>query len=284
MNLEELRYFIFTFLKGGAIGIGNIIPGVSGGTIAVIVGIYDKLIKSISNLFKQRDKKRDDLIFLIIVFTGALASIFLLSNVIGFLLQNYSNLFMFFLIGLILGSISSIIKMRRNIKFSFSTFTSFIIGVSIPILLTIFVVKTPASVKSFSNLNLYNYLFLFITGIMAGGTMVVPGISGALIMVLFGQYSTVIFSVENLLFIPLSFLALGIVIGIFGFVKLIDMLLNRFSSLTLYCIIGLVLGSCYKIFPGFSKGVILLFQFLIFVIGLSLSIILNRFSKKGSYL
>lgn len=283
MKFKKIEYFLFTYFKGAAIGVGNIIPGVSGGTIAVIVGVYDKLIQCISDLFKKKSK--NNLYFLIILFSGALSSILLLTTVIEFLLKNYSNLFMFFLIGLILGSISSIIKMRQDIQFGFGSILSLLIGGSIPVLLTIFLVGTSTkSVGSLSGLNLYNYLFLFITGVMAGGTMVIPGISGALIMVLFGQYSTVIFSVNNFLLLPLVFLSAGIIIGILGFAKMIRIFLNDYPAITLYCIIGLVLGSCYRIFPGFSKGATLLYQILILGVGLAFSMLINRIRKKESYL
>jgi len=274
----KIKSFLLDFAKGGAIGIANIIPGVSGGTIAVIVGIYDKLIESISNLFGKNGINKFHFIFLIKVIFGALALIFISSKIIVFLLNNYFELLMFSFIGIIIGSVPAIVKMHFDMRVTVFRITILLIGITLPVILSKFVNTEVHKTNSFffEEIDIHNYLILLVTGILAGGTMVVPGISGSLIMVLLGQYSLVVYSVEQLKIKPLFFLAFGVFLGIFTFAKLMNFLFKKSKSVTLYFVLGLVLGSCYKIYPGLPQQINLIFtSIFVFLFGTGFSFFLS---------
>jgi len=275
----KIKSFIFTFLKGGAIGIANIIPGVSGGTIAVILGIYDKLINALSSLFKIRQINRKHILFLVNLSLGAVVVIFISANLITYLLDNYFKLLMFSIMGIILGSLPGVVRMYPDMKINLSRVFILLIGAFVVILLSRVsnIIPEQASVDSLGNIALYGYLILIITGILAGGTMIIPGISGSLIMVLLGQYEFVVYYIKELMIIPLVFLGIGVVFGILTFAKIISLLLKKFTSLTLYFVLGLILGACYGIYPGLPSSVnLLLISVLVFISGIILSFTLNK--------
>jgi len=239
-----INNIIFGFLMGTA----NIIPGVSGGTIALMLGIYQSLIDSLKSFDKElihllmslRFKKALEHIqasFLLPLLTGVLIAIFSLSKVLSYLLDNYQVWVFSFFFGLILASVPVIAKHVRpwnRISISLGILTATIMY----LLIGLVPVRTPES-----------YWFLFFSGALAICTMILPGISGSFVLVLIGKYQFILEAIKNLDFVPLGVVALGCIVGLLSFVKILSWLMNKYPNPTMAVLTGLVLGSVRKIWP-----------------------------------
>ncbi|GAB4376682.1 MAG: DUF368 domain-containing protein [Calditrichia bacterium] len=238
--------------KGGIFGIANIIPGVSGGTMAVVLGIYEYLIEAIGNVFIQRQKRKEYILFLAKVLFGAGISIIVFSWVMDYLLTYYKIYTYLFFIGLIAGSIPSVYRSHTNMQLNWPSVITFLCGIGVIMLLALSfpeVNRTAVAGLKF-HFTPSGAGKLFVAGILSGGSMIVPGVSGSFMLVLLGQYQTVIRAVKSFDITPLFFLGMGIALGIWSFAKIIDILLKHYPKETFYFILGLVIGSLYPIYPG----------------------------------
>lgn len=243
------------FIKGMLIGIANIIPGVSGGTMAVSMGIYDKLIHSLTNLKKEF---KESIRFLLPILLGAGAAIVALSFVITFLLKEYPLETNFAFIGLIVGGLPAICKNIKNTKgkkISVANILALLIFFGIVVGMALMGdAKSAAADISFS---FSNVLILFGVGIIAAATMVIPGVSGSMILMLLGYYEPVISSIKEFIqslvhmdgqgiltgcgiLIPFG---LGAVFGIFAIAKIIEIIFTKWPLVAYFAIIGLIIAS-----------------------------------------
>lgn len=236
-------------IKGFFMGVANIIPGVSGGTLAITLGIYERLLEAISHFFK---KFKENISFLIPIGIGAVLSIVLGSRIIEFSLENYPLPTILFFTGLILGGIPMLYKKvqghinGKNLIIFILTF-AFVIGIMF--------------LKSGSNVNLkevdfLGYFLLFFVGVVAAATMIIPGISGSFMLMVMGYYKPILnvinefTSFENVMhnfFILLPF-GLGVLVGIVGIAKILEYLFKRFEVPTYFGVLGFVLSSIIGIF------------------------------------
>ena len=241
---------IILMLKGMIIGVANIIPGVSGGTLMITLGLYEEIISTISHFFKNWKK---NLKFIIPLVIGMGLAILLLSKVIKLCLEKYPFPTTFFFFGLVLGGIPLLWNRAKASKKRISNWIVFFI--TFAIVLTFTFLKEGNFVVNLSNLTPIGYLLLFVVGIISAATMVVPGISGSLVLMLLGYYKPIndtISSLTNfsllghnlLILIPFG---LGIVIGIVLIAKLIEYLLKRYPIKTYYGVLGFVLASIIAI-------------------------------------
>lgn len=231
-------------LKGIGIGVANVIPGVSGGTLAVVLGVYDKLTEAIGNFFiVSINKKIEYGKFLLQIALGAVIGILLFAKIIEFSYSNYPTITTIIFILLILPSIPFILK---NQSFSKKNFYSLIGGVFFTLCFMFVTYKfgvesTPGEItRSFS------YLYgskLFFCGVIAAGAMIIPGISGSLLLLILGEYYNILGFISNFHILPLIFFSLGTGLGLIGFSKVINILLKKFPSYTLYFIVGIILVS-----------------------------------------
>ena len=178
---------IFLVLKGFVIGIANIIPGVSGGTLAITLGIYEDLIKAISHFFSNI---KENLKLLIPIFIGMVLSLAILSNVIGYSLEHYPIPTTLFFVGLILGGLPLLVKHIKGKEKSISNWIVFLITFLIVAVFAF--LKSGNAMVDLSNLSIGGYLLLFIVGVVAAATMVIPGISGSFVLMLLGYYEPII--------------------------------------------------------------------------------------------
>ena len=239
---------IFLFLKGFAMGSADVVPGVSGGTIAFITGIYDELIATISQfnlsllklLLKGNFKTfwtQANLQFLLILFAGIFTSIFSLAGLISFLLKNHPAPLWAFFFGLVAASIIYIGK--KIAKWDLKVIVSFSFGAAIAFIIT---TLPPLKMES-------GYLFVFISGAIAVCAMILPGISGSFILLLLGSYSTIIFAVKQKDLVVLSLFASGCVVGLLLFSKLLKWLFNNYERVVIALLTGFLLGSLNKLWP-----------------------------------
>ena len=247
MQRSFTEYLTVT-LKGMAMGAADVVPGVSGGTIAFISGIYEELISTISGIkpglistwknegFGSMWKEMNGN-FLIALLSGILISLFTLMRLANYLLETHPVLIWSFFFGLVLSSIWFVAKQIP--KWNYKVIIALIIGAGI----AFYIVSLPPLSPNSS------YLFLFFAGAIAVCAMILPGISGAFILVLLGAYKSVTEAVHNFDAATLGVVALGAIFGLLSFSRILKWLFVHFSSITLAVLTGFIAGSLNKIWP-----------------------------------
>ena len=244
----SLKESIINFFKGFAMGAANVIPGVSGGTIALITGIFERLIDSLKSfdlkalklLLKGKLKQfaeYTDLIFLIIVLTGAGISIISFAKLLTFLFINYPIFIWAYFFGLIIASVWFVGKTIE--KVNIGVILWFLIGTAIAISITI---MNPAKENS-------SFWYLFVSGIVAICSMILPGLSGSFVLVLMGEYELVLRAVDELNLAVLIPVALGAVVGLLAFAHLLSWLYKKYKNQTIAILTGFILGSLAILWP-----------------------------------
>ncbi|WP_295154816.1 DUF368 domain-containing protein [uncultured Brachyspira sp.] len=259
-----MRGYISYFIKGMAIGIANAIPGVSGGTIAFVLGIYEKLTYAISilpnALIKLKwDDIKESLKILIPVALGAIISIVLFLKLINYTFTYYPIPTRIFFVGLILGSFPFITKTVE--EFNFKVFTAFFIGAFIMAVFVYFDINKPIGETTYSGgFSIIYGIKLFLCGIAAAVAMVIPGISGSLLLLILGEYENISYFISSFLdtfnfqlLMPLVFLGLGIIIGIFTISKLVTILIKKYKSVLFGFVLGIIIVSFLSLWPNISS-------------------------------
>ncbi len=248
MNNRNLLSYIIISLKGIAMGAADVVPGVSGGTIAFISGIYEELITSINGLnFSKFKIFRNEGFksfwraingnFLLALFSGILISVFSLAKMISWLLVNQPILLWSFFFGLVFASIFFIAKAIEN--WNLGIITAFVLGAAIAYYIT----TLPPTENSQS------LLYLFFSGALAVCAMILPGISGAFILVLLGSYKTILDAVHQRELYIIATVAVGAVFGLLSFARLLKWMFENYKNSTLALLTGFILGSLNKIWP-----------------------------------
>jgi putative membrane protein len=245
--LEALKNFIY----GALIGIANAIPGVSGGTMAVILNVFDKIMYAVS-----LKNIKDHLKFLIPLGLGAVAGVFALSNVIVSLLDTHAMLLNFCFIGLIIGSLPSIYDRARDGKIKSLHIALCILAFAFMIFMGSLnkAEMTNSSLEDMGGLSLAIWLYLIVTVCVSTIAMILPGISGSLMMLLFGVYTIVMGAIADLNFLLMLPIGVGVLSGLFIGVKVIKNLLRNHHQALYFVILGLVAGSIFAIYPGFTAN------------------------------
>lgn len=244
---RRLDFLIIT-LKGMAMGAADVVPGVSGGTIAFISGIYEELIRSINafNFDLVTTWRKEGFLaawkqanggFLLALLTGIGISVASLAKFISWLLENQPVLLWSFFFGLVLASI--IVVARAIERWNLGIITTLLAGAALAWYIT-----TLPPIENTSSLP-----FLFISGALAICAMILPGISGAFILVLLGSYKTVLDAVHQRDLLILATVAAGAVFGLLSFARLLKYMFSHYKNLTLSLLTGFILGSLNKIWP-----------------------------------
>ena len=269
---------IILILKGFVLGIANIIPGVSGGTLAITLGIYEKLIETISH-FKDNIKKNYK--FLLFLVLGIGISLLIFSNVVSFCLDKYPFATILLFIGIILGGMPKLFKKIEN---SFSI-TNLIIGlITFGIVMSMSLLSAGNNEVSLENLTLIKIITLFFSGAVASASMLLPGISGSFVLMLIGYYKPIINTIKELTrfnnlghnIVILLSAGLGIIVGIVCAAKVIEYLLKEHEIPTYYGIIGFVIASIVSIFITALSYSVGMFQIIVGVLLLIVGIMISR--------
>lgn len=269
--MKKIKDNFILFIKGFIMGIANVIPGVSGGTLAVILGVFKDFVGSISNIFKSFKKS---VLFLLPIVLGMGVAVVASSKLIETCLNYYPLATILFFVGLILGGVPILFnKIKREMK-SIPNYIIFIIMFSF-ILLFAFVISGEKNVELVS-LTFIDYILLFIVGAAASASMVIPGISGSMVLMTVGYYNSILATVSDIfnfanfwhnvsILIPFG---LGVIVGILLIAKLITFLLNKFEVKTYFAIFGFIFSSLIVIF--FKNNIN--FNIIEFIIGLVLMV------------
>ena len=262
-NIVKIRSDIMTlvnFIRGFFMAMADSVPGVSGGTIAFVLGFYEKFIVSLNNVVsKDKEKRKEAIIFLLKIgggwITGIVLSILFIASNFESHIYEISSLFL----GLIILSIPFIINeeketLRDNIKHIYFV----VIGFAVVFLITYFNPLTEGNIVSghFSDITLMFAISVIIAGMIGISAMVLPGISGSTILLIMGLYGTIIGSVKEIFsfnfgYLPTVFLfGIGVIGGILLTIPLVKKAITKKRSQTMYVIIGLMLGSIYSVIMG----------------------------------
>ena len=289
-----MKNHILNFLKGICIGIANVIPGFSGGTMAVMVKIYDLFVYAFANIFndfKNVVKKCWSL------FLGILVGILLALVTIVKLLEVIPFITIMFFVGLIIGSIPSIYNKTKGSKVKIVDIVCFILAIAIMVILPF--IKTDNDISNSYNFSIY--IIMFLMGVICSAAMVIPGVSGSLVLMAFGYYAFFMntfiallvnlfnFSLTNywsMFFIIFCFI-IGCVVGIVFISKLISKLLEKHSKTVYFTILGLLIASIFSvIYSTFNEYTItlnvptIIFSIFSSSLGIGLVFIGEYFSKK----
>lgn len=229
-------------LKGFIIGSSMSVPGVSGGTMAILLGIYDKLIGAISNFLKDI---KGNIIFLMKFCIGAGVGIGSLAFVIKWLLEKFPLPVSFFFLGAVIGGIPALYKKTKESPIKISSGIYFLIGLGIVI--SIGFIPVGNFNISFGS-GLTHYLMLLVTGIIIALALVLPGISTSHMLLVLGMYDTMLLAITKFDIVYIGILGISTLIGIFLITKPIEWTMNRFPHQTYCMIIGFVIGSTSEIF------------------------------------
>ncbi|EOB0685847.1 DUF368 domain-containing protein [Staphylococcus aureus] len=273
-------------LKGFAMGTSDLVPGVSGGTIALLLGIYNQFIASISGIFSRRFWP--SFTFLIPIIIGMLLAMGSLSNLFNYLLSQHHIPTMFFFGGLIIGIVPYLLKIS-NYKTSFTTkhYMMVIAGIAILIVITL---MNNGDKHAGEALTLSTSLIIkyFIAGMCASSAMLLPGISGSFMLLVFGVYGTVMLAISEV--VKLNFAGLPILLAVgfgvlAGFIissKIIQYFLTHHKLMTFALIIGFVVGSLFAVFPGLPTNIVMWFvSLVVFIIGFIVSLTLGRITAEN---
>lgn len=272
-------------LRGFGMGLSDLVPGVSGGTIALLLGIYDDFIRSVSGLFSKRFWP--SLRFLLPIVIGMGLAIISFSSLINYLLSEHTIVTMFFFLGLIIGIVPYLLKIS-NVKENFDVrhYGLVLLGIVILVVITLLNGGNKHGGESL-DLSMGLVVKYFIAGIFASSAMLLPGISGSFMLLVFGAYGTVTFAISELVSFNFSALPIILIVGlgiITGFLlssKLIQYLLNHFTYLTYAMILGFVIGSLYAVFPGLPSSIgEWVLALITLVIGFAISFILGSITAK----
>ena len=250
---------ILNFIRGFCMALADSVPGVSGGTVAFLLGFYDKFIGSLDALVAgSMQEKKEAIIFLIKIMVGwvvgFLMAVSILASIFDAQIYKISSLFM----GFILFAIPIVVKEEKaNMKFNASSIIAGIIGIAIVALITYFnPIAGQGSTVDLSSLNISLILYVFVAAMFAISAMVLPGISGSTLLLIFGLYVPIISAVKavisfNLDYLPILIVfALGILAGIVSVVRVIKWALDKHRSIMIFLIIGMRIGSFYAIIMG----------------------------------
>ncbi len=250
---------IINFIRGLFMALADSVPGVSGGTIAFIMGFYDKFINSLDGLiYGDKKTKKESLVFLIKLGVGWICGMVMASLILASLFERniyeISSLFL----GFIIFSIPLIIKEeKKELKGKYKNILFTIIGIILVIIITkLNPVSSKESIVDITHLNIGLIFYIIIAGMLAISAMVLPGISGSTLLLIFGLYISILTGIKETLHFNFSYLpalivfGLGVIIGILSIVKLIKKALKKYRSATIYLVVGLMLGSIYAIIMG----------------------------------
>lgn len=255
--MSKIKLLLINMFNGFCMALADSVPGVSGGTIAFLLGFYDEFINSLDDFFRGSfDKKKHALLFLIKLglgwVIGFLLAATILSNMFTTKIYEMSSLFL----GFIIFSIPQIIKEEKSsIVGQYKNIPFLILGIIIVAGISYFTTNSSLGVDV-NNLSLFNIIYIFFSAAIAITAMVLPGISGSTLLLIFGLYIPIIGAVKKFISFDFSVVPLlcifgfGMIFGIVAFVRILKNCLNNHRSKTVYCILGMMLGSLYAIVNG----------------------------------
>ncbi len=278
--------YLKEILKGVFIGVANIIPGVSGGTIALSMGIYEKILAAVNNIWKDF---KGSIKTLLPYGIGLVIGIVCFTFLIEFCLTNFTIPTLFAFVGLILGGLPSIYRKVKNEKFKPTHLITLAIMAALIIIPTIVTAGAVDTIKTVE-ISLISVLIFVTLGVISAGTMIIPGVSGSMMLMMLGYYETIISTISTFIksalildfasalvacqaLIPFG---IGVILGVVIIAKVIEKLLKRYPNATMWGIIGLVVTSPFAILYGVSFAGISVLTIIVSIITLVIGFLVAR--------
>ncbi len=272
MNYKE---DILTIFKGAIIGGTMSVPGVSGGSMAMILGIYDKLISGVSNCFKEPKK---NISYLIKVSIGGMTGLILFARLMSLLLNRYPFIMRCFFLGAVLGGVPIIFRNIRVDKSSINI--KFLFFILLGVLSVFLIGLLPTGIFRISNEMSINYILLQLSaGLIIAVALVLPGISASHMLLMLGLYDTVLSAIKNFRFLELLPLFIGTLSGIFLTAKLLDRLFESHKDSTYLVVFGFMIGSVKTLLPQSFEQNRLIFGIIAFLSGLIIIYFIGKAEK-----
>ena len=265
--------YLKNFLKGLVTGVATLVPGVSGGTMSIILGIYDDLIHAVSTFFENWKK---NLTYLLVVGLGGALGILLFSRLLENAITNYPFVMQFLFMGVIIGGLPVLYrKSEASSKGNLKDYLFFILGFAIVLLMS----AEPTAITDMATAHgILSVVFLFIAGIIIAIALVLPGISGSFMLLILGLLDVTLNAINTFNIPFLIPLGLGVAAGTFGTAKIIEKFLKKHPGKTYKLILGFVVGSLVQLFPGIPAGSQIIASVAAFIIGF---LIIFWMGKKG---
>ena len=247
--------YVLNFIRGFCMALADSVPGVSGGTIAFLLGFYDKFIGSLDNLISgTKEERKEAIVFLIKIGIGWGVGFILAMLVLANIFESHIYLISSMFLGFVLFSIPLVAMEEKEVlKGKYTNLIFTVIGAAIVVLISVF---NPAADVNVADLSFGSAIYIFVAGAIAITAMVLPGISGSTLLLIFGLYLPIVSAIKEFLhmnfayFPALLIFGLGIIVGIIAVIKIIRMCLKKYRSQTIYAILGLMIGSLFSIVKG----------------------------------
>lgn len=255
--MKKVKDYLVNFINGFCMALADSVPGVSGGTVAFILGFYDKFIASLDDLFRGNIKqKKEALKYLVKIgigwLVGLILAVLFLSSIFDRHIYEMSSLF----IGFIVFALPIVIKEEKEcLKGNYRNLIFLILGALLVVIIT-YLNRVVGNTFNIDNFNLGTILYVFLAAILAISAMILPGISGSTILLIFGIYVPIITKIKDFISFDFSTLpilivfGLGIIFGILYFTKLLRKSLEKRRSATIYAVLGMMMASIYSIVMG----------------------------------
>ena len=268
MNRQSIIRFLKKFGAGAFIGLASIVPGVSGGVIAVVMGLYESTLEAITNFFQN---PRRNILFLLPLGLGAGFGVLVFSNLIAWLMEKCGEQVIFLFIGFVVGGIPALFRKANSRGFRAELLIFFIIGLIIILLPAQFeLIDTAGQEQEL------NFSMALLSGfILALGT-IVPGMSSSFILIYLGSYEGIIRAISTIDIVYLFPVGIGFLLGALMIIKIVAYLFKHFQAQVYYVVLGLLIGSILLIVPPLSLDYKLLINILLFALGSVLAYFLER--------
>lgn len=266
---------LLTALKGLIIGGTMLVPGVSGGSMAMILGIYDRLISSVSSFMKN---KKENLIFLVIFSMGGILGILVFANPLLQLIERYPMPMLYFFIGAVAGGVPLIVRQSGAKKLTWRIAGYVVLGL---IAVSALGLLPP---DLFSAENSTGFLLLLVAGFVTAAALVLPGVSVSYLLLILGLYDRTMNAISTLHLPFLLPLGIGLVLGIILITRALERAMAAHPHPSYFIILGFLLGSVFEIFPGIPRGVALPVCIITFAAGFSAIFLLSRMEIKKEQL
>jgi putative membrane protein len=282
---------VILFLKGIVIGIANVIPGVSTATFMVLLRVYDEIVDAVGNFVSDflsgRKKFKAYLLLLVPFGVGAVVGTLGFAKLATFVLDRFPIPAQFFFIGLIAGSIPSVIRMHHDMKPTVGRLAAGIVGLVVAVLVGLGVKGEALGQLAAEPSSIPGLLYFGIVGFFAGGSVMTPGLSGSYIFLLAGTYEPIMEALDSLTHPPIMWgviisTAIGVALGVVIFAKVISLLLKKQPAVTFYAILGLIFGSFVGLWPAeFDFTAASLLSMLALIPGAAIAYVLGRRSPES---
>lgn len=250
-------------LKGIVIGIATLVPGVSGGTMAIILGLYDDMIRAVNSFFKDI---KGNATFLFTIALGGIIGIGVFSRLIEYCLNKYHFPMLYLFVGIIIGGIPVLYKKTNVGKKSIKDWIYFVIGFTIVLIMATY---NGVIINLADSTGILNILFLILAGLIIAVALILPGISTSFMLLVIGLYDITLKAINNLDLNYLIPIGIGIFVGVIATTKVLDKYIHEKPRQTYMLILGFVIGSIIEIFPGLPIGLNLMASIISFTLGLT---------------